>query len=157
MLSLTVEASDHAAPLSVLDVSPDGWTLTRRHTLPPWKHLPDGADRFDGVPSWFRAIGVDSAGESVTNLLTLVRSPDLETWQSPVLLHDPRESPIGFDHGTVRVVGDDLVILFAYRTDHRRNIHAGYIAPSTLAFLRVPKYVERKTSDAPMWGPRLPR
>ncbi len=156
-LSLTVEAADHAAPLSVLDVSADGWTLTKRSTLPPWKHLPDGADRFDGVQSWFRAIGVESTGESVTNVLTLVRSPDLETWQCPVLLHDPREGPIGFDRGTVRVVGDDLVILFAYRTDHRRDIHAGYIAPSTLAFLRVPKYVERKTSDAPMWGPRLPR
>ncbi len=164
-LKLTIERADEPQPRSILELSEDGWRLRVDREPNPWKHLPALAGRFqrNGRNGYFYATGIESSDagasglETPANVLTLVRSHDLETWQSPVLLHDESEKPMQFGNSTVRVLGEDLGVLFAFRTDRRKDVHAGSLGQSALAFLRVPKFTDKKTSDPPLWGPALPR
>jgi len=164
-LNLTIERTGEFQSKGVLELSDDAWRLSVVREPKPWKHLPAGADRFqrNAPDGYFYAMDVESSDvgtsdrKKASNVLALVRSHDLETWHSPVLLHDAGEEPMEFGHGTVRVLGDDLGVLFPFRTDRRKDVHAGSTGQSTLAFLRVPQCADRKTSDPPLWGPALPR
>lgn len=152
-LRLVIERDHKSPPSGMLELDNDGWTLREAREIPQWTATPRAANRFQRLGGgWFHA--VEAHGP---HLLTLLRSPDMETWQQLVLLSDVREEPLHFFGSAVRIHGDDLVVLFAYRMTVERDVHGGISTPSYLAFLRVPKYAERTTSDPPLWLSSSPR
>jgi len=152
-LRLMIERDHKAPPSGMLELENDGWTLREAREIPPWKATPRAASRFQRLGDGsFHAVEPHGA-----HLLTLLRSPDMETWQQLVLLSDVREEPLHFFGSAVRIHREDLLVLFAYRTSVERDLHAGIKTPSYLAFLRVPKHADRTTSDPPLWLSSSPR